>query len=93
VVFKIERVLPGKKVGRKCVKPTTRNRNARKCNRFVRAGSFAAQAVAGANSKRFSGRMGKKPLPPGRYRASLTARDAAGNVSKPKLLTFRVVRR
>jgi hypothetical protein len=41
----------------------------------------------------FSGKIGRKTLRPGRYRASLRARDAAGNRSAVKRLKFRVVRR
>jgi hypothetical protein len=32
-------------------------------------------------------------LKPGSYRLTLVATDAAGNASKPKRLTFKVVRR
>jgi len=39
-----------------------------------------------------SGQIGKKRLRPGRYRMLLTARDAAGNVSTPATVRFRVVR-
>jgi hypothetical protein len=63
----------------------------RKGKRFVQAKRFAKQSKAGANSKRFSGRIGKRALKPGRYRATLVATDAAGNRSKAKRLTFKVV--
>ena len=49
-------------------------------------------AKAGANRKRFSGRIGRGVLSPGSYRATLVARDAAGNPSTARRLTFRVVR-
>ena len=39
-----------------------------------------------------SGRIRKRALSPGRYRATLVARDAAGNASRPKRLAFRIVR-
>ena len=42
---------------------------------------------------KFSGRIGRKALKPGRYRALITATDGAGNKSKTKQLKFRVVRR
>jgi hypothetical protein len=48
---------------------------------------------AGTNEKPFSGKIGRKSLGAGRYRATLSAVDAAGNRSKPKLLKFRVARR
>jgi hypothetical protein len=92
VVFTISRAQPGRRVGRRCVKPTRRNRARRKCTRYVRVRSFAVQGLAGANTKRFSGKIGRRALKPGRYRATLIATDAAGNRSAPKQLRFRVVR-
>jgi hypothetical protein len=59
----------------------------------VKRGAFAQNASIGANRKKFSGKIGKRRVRPGRYRATLVARDAAGNASKPKRLNFRVVRR
>ena len=50
-------------------------------------------AKAGANSIRFSGRIGKRALRPGRYRAEIRATDATGNHSAVRRLSFRVVRR
>jgi uncharacterized delta-60 repeat protein len=47
---------------------------------------------AGGNRVRFSGRVGRRTLRPGRYRATLTAVDRAGNRSKASAVTFRVVR-
>jgi hypothetical protein len=38
-----------------------------------------------------SGRIGKKPLRPGRYRLVLSARDAAGNASNPIALPFTIL--
>jgi hypothetical protein len=63
----------------------------RKGKRFVQARRFAKVSKAGANTKKFSGRIGKRALKRGRYRATLIATDAAGNRSKAKRLTFRVV--
>jgi CSLREA domain-containing protein len=63
-----------------------------KGKRFVQAKRFAKVSKAGANTKKFSGRIGKRALKPGRYRATLVATDAAKNRSKPKRLLFKVVR-
>jgi CSLREA domain-containing protein len=60
--------------------------------RNLRAKRFAAAGISGANRHRFSGRIGRRALPPGSYRATLVAKDSAGQASKPKRLTFRVVR-
>ncbi len=92
VVFAIQRAKPGRRVKRRCVKPTRSNRSRPKCTRFVAAGRFAVNATAGANVKKFSGRIGRRALKPGRYRATLRATDAAGNSSARKRLKFRVVR-
>jgi hypothetical protein len=93
VVFTIERATVGRKVGRTCRARTRSNRKRRRCTRYVRAGRFAKQSVAGANRRRFSGRIGRKSLKPGRYRARLVATDAAGNRSAARRLTFRIVKR
>jgi CSLREA domain-containing protein len=92
VLFTIARARPGRKAGSRCVKPTRRNRGKRRCTRWVTAGRFAAQGGTKSTTKRFSGRIGRRSLRPGRHRATLTAIDAAGNASKPRLLRFRVVR-
>jgi hypothetical protein len=60
--------------------------------RHMKAKRFRVASAAGANRHRFSGRIRRKPLKPGRYRATLVARDAAGNASRPKRLRFTVVR-
>jgi hypothetical protein len=93
VVFTIERSTTGRRVGSKCRKQTRSNRKRRRCTLFVRAGRFAKQSTAGANRHPFSGRIGRKSLKPGKYRATLTATDAAGNRSTPRRLNFKVVKR
>jgi hypothetical protein len=93
VTFTIERVLPGRRVGRRCVKPRRSNRSRRRCRRHVVFARFAQQASIGANSRRWSGRKGRRRAPVGRYRATLIATDAVGNASPPKRLNLRVVRR
>ncbi|HKP20664.1 MAG TPA: hypothetical protein VJT68_04060 [Thermoleophilaceae bacterium] len=50
------------------------------------------QATAGDHRLRFRGRIDRKhPLRPGRYRMTLTARDAAGNVSTPDRTRFKLL--
>ncbi len=64
----------------------------RRCTREV-----AKLSRAGTRARRnriaFSGRVGRKTLRPGRYRATVTATDRAGNVSAPRTIRFRIVRR
>lgn len=93
VVFTIQRQASGRRVKGRCRKPTSSNRHTPRCIRYVGTRRFAVTAAAGAGSHRFSGRIGGHALPPGRYRTTLVATDAAGNRSKPRRLRFRVVRR
>jgi Tol biopolymer transport system component len=91
--FTFHRMLKGRRAGRRCVKPNRRNRRARRCTRFVRAGSFSLNANAGANRVRFQGRLSRsRRLRPGKYRLTLGARDAAGNRSRSRTTTFTIVR-
>jgi Tol biopolymer transport system component len=85
----------GRKVGRRCRKPTRRNRRARRCTRFVKAGTLSVNGPAGANRVRFGGRLSRrKRLGLGRYRLTILTRDLAGNLSKrTKPVRFRIVRR
>lgn len=60
---------------------------------FKQAATLTRTGRAGTNSTAFSGRAGRRALRPGTYRATLTARDAAGNHSKAVRVGFRIVRR
>ncbi len=93
VVFTVKRASPGRRVGRRCVKPTARNRGKRRCTRYVTFGRFAVIAPPGVGIHRFSGRIGRRAMKPGAYRTTLVATDNAGNGSKPRSLKLRVVRR
>jgi hypothetical protein len=54
--------------------------------------TLARTGAGGANRIRFTGRIGRRALRPGRYRALLTATDAAGNRSAPRATRFRIAR-
>ena len=56
------------------------------------AGSLRRAGHKGLNRIAFSGRVGKRALRPGRYRAAITATDAAGHRSKTRRVRFVVVR-
>lgn len=63
----------------------------RKGTRFVAAGSFSMRAHRGRNKVRFQGRLTRRrSLRPGRFRLTLTARDAAGRRAKAKPLRLRI---
>jgi uncharacterized repeat protein (TIGR01451 family) len=93
VVIRIHAKKPGRRVGGRCRRPTRTNRTRPRCTRFVLFGRLTDDADAGQNRRRFSGRIGKKKMRPGRYRARLVATDASGNKSKRRDLNLRVVRR
>jgi hypothetical protein len=96
VTIRIERVLPGRVRGRgarrKCVKPTARNRKARRCKRYKRVTTLVANEQAGRQSTAFTGRVRGRALRRGRYRARLVASDALGALSAEKRIALRIVR-
>ena len=56
-----------------------------------RVGVLKRSDVAGGAVKlRFSGRSGRRPLKPGRYRARIVATDNAGNRSAPRRAGFTI---
>ncbi len=83
----------GRRKGKKCVAPTRKLRQAKKCIRILVKGALTRTSHPGSNSVAFSGRIGSKALKPGRYQATLTATDAARNTSKPKTIIFTIVKR
>jgi Tol biopolymer transport system component len=93
VTIRIHRQLAGRKVGRACRRPAPRLRGHKRCKRYALAGGLSRRGLAaGRRSVKFSGRIGRKALKPGRYRATLYAANSAGR-SKSVKLAFRVVRR
>jgi hypothetical protein len=93
VTIKVQRRVAGRRKGGRCVKPTRKLARAKRCNRYVAAGKLTRAGVPGKVSVPFSGRIGRRALPLGNYRATLTATDLAGNRSAPSRVTFRIVRR
>jgi uncharacterized delta-60 repeat protein len=91
VTITIQRARPGIRRGKRCVKP--RRRRGRRCTRFVRVGRLVRESPQGRSRVRFNGRIRRRALRPGRYRAVLGAVDAAGNKSVARKLRFKVVRR
>ena len=88
------RATAGRRSGRRCVAPTRRLRRARRCTRYPLRGTLVRRRVqAGRRSIRFTGRVGLRALPLGRYRAILRARDTAGNASPGRVVVLRIVKR
>ena len=92
LTLRFERVRPGRRRGGRCVPPHRAPRGAR-CRRFVSAGTLSRSGSAGPNVIVFRGRVDLRRLPAGAYRLTLLARDAAGNASAPRRLTFVIRRR
>ncbi len=88
----IQRRAAGRRKGTRCVKPTRALARAKRCTRYVAAGKLTRVNQMGSVKVPFSGRVGKRALPAGTYRATLLATDMAGNKSVPAQLTFRIVR-
>jgi hypothetical protein len=60
--------------------------------RLRTVGSLTRDGAQGANTIGFSGRIGRRALRPGRYRAVIRAIDAAGNRSQARTVRLRVKR-
>ena len=91
--FRVKRATPGRRVGKKCLAPTRRNRRAGPCTRYVQLrGSFIHRSRQGANSFRFMGRLPGKKLRPGKYRLVARSKDRAGNLSASVEAPFRIRR-
>ena len=72
----------------------TRGLKAKRCVRFTRATTMTRRALPqGTNTIAFSGRVGRRALAAGSYRATIVATDAASNRSRPRSAKFTVVRR
>ena len=91
----VQRRRTGRRRAGTCVKPTARlrRRGARKCARWVKALPTLRRAgTAGLSKVRFTGRVRRRTLRPGRYRFRMTATDAAANRSPARTKRFRIVR-
>jgi DNA-binding beta-propeller fold protein YncE len=88
----VERAIPGRRVGKRCKAAIPKLAKKQRCRRFVRRATLRfADRSAGANTIRFSGRIGKRALAPGAYRATIFAADPSGNRSLPRRASFVVL--
>jgi hypothetical protein len=93
VRFSFTQQAPGRKVHRKCVAQTKKNRHKPRCTRTTVAGSFTFTGHQGTNTVRFAGRISPaKKLKPGKYTLQITA-TAQGQRSAPQSLTFTIVKK
>ena len=75
----------------RCAKQTKKNDKQARCTRLVALqGSITLAGKTGANAFAFAGRIGGRPLGPGRYQ--LTASPTAnGHTGTPQTVTFKIV--
>jgi hypothetical protein len=92
VVFTFTKPAPGRKVGKRCLAQTQKNKRKRRCKRTVIAGALTFAAHAGTNKVRFQGLISRrKKLKPGSYKLLVVA-SAAGKRSRTGTLSFTIVR-
>jgi len=87
----ITRTAHGRFIFHSCHPNSPRFRHQPPCKRTVTLGTLTRIAHAGPNRIAFSGRIGRKRLPPGRYRAVFTAVGPSGK-SAAHTLAFKIVR-
>jgi hypothetical protein len=91
VTFKFTKPARGRRVGKKCVAPTRRNRHRHLCTRNLLAGTLSFSAHAGRNAVRFEGRISKhRKLKPGSSYSVLVTATASGKHSATRTLRFRI---
>jgi hypothetical protein len=94
VTVRFYRATAGRRSRGRCLAATRRLRHARRCTRYPLRGTLIRRDLsAGRHLIRFTGRVGVRALPSGRYRAILRGRDGSGNVSAGRLVKLQVVSR
>jgi hypothetical protein len=86
--------LPGRRVGKRCLRPSRALRRHRRCIRLVtvRGAVVVVNARAGLNRLAFAGRLSaRRRLVPARYRLTLVATDTAGHRSNTLKANFRLL--
>jgi len=91
VDFFVHRLLPGRRVGTRCLAQNRLNRTRPRCVRAVYRGKFFADGSPGAQSARWNGWLAGRRLAAGNYRLMLTARAAGGVRSNSLTRVFRVL--
>jgi streptogramin lyase len=92
VTLTFTQVVKGRKVGKKCVATTRRNRKRRSCDRTVTLGHLAFTGHAGLDKVRFEGRLSSRhKLKPGPYTVTIQAANSTGP-SAATVLRFTIVK-
>lgn len=87
----VQRARPGIRRRGRCVAPR-KGLKGRRCPRWSTVRSVTADGKVGANVIRIALRAGRRPLPPGTYRARVTAVNAAGVASAAATVSLRIRR-
>ena len=92
VAFTFTKTARGRRVGKRCVAQTHKNKRKHRCRRTVVAGTLGFSAHAGKNKVRFQGLISKrKKLKPGSYKLLVVA-TASGKRSRTGTLSFTIAR-
>jgi hypothetical protein len=91
VELAFSRIVTGRRVEARCVKPTKANRNKPRCNRYQARGTLTIAGRAGNNAYAFRGKIHGRTLKPGHYRLLVTA-FADGKTSAPASIGFTIAR-
>jgi hypothetical protein len=89
------RLVPGRRVGGRCLRPTRRNRGRPSCvrRRRLEARFWGIDVtVTDGGFVRFAHLMWRQRLPDGRYELSVVASDRGGHTSAPAVTHLRVIR-
>jgi hypothetical protein len=76
--FTVQKPKRGRKQGKICRKPSSKNRHGKACTYYTGVGSFKHVDRVGAIHFRFTGRVKGRALGPGRYRLQAIPRNQAG---------------
>jgi PKD domain-containing protein len=91
VRFAFSQIVAGRRVGARCVKATSANREQPRCDRYRPRGTLEIAGKAGANTYSFQGKLRGVTLTPGRYRLLVTAL-ADGRMSGAVSVGFTIAR-
>jgi len=90
VTFTFTEPASGRKVGKKCVAQTKKNKHKHRCTRTAIAGALTFSAHAGTNRVRFDGLISRhKKLKPGNFTLLITA-TVSGKHSTTRTLNFTI---
>jgi len=92
VTFTFTAPASGRKIGKRCVAQTKKNKKKHRCTRTAVAGELTFSAHAGTNKVHFGGRISKhRKLRPGSYTLLVSA-TASGMHSTPRTLHFKIAK-